>query len=335
MHFKKRIAVALLVAGGVSQTAFADDETERLAEISAYFTSANLLKPITVVDCTLSGGTTTRCASITTNAEPGAREMGPWCPDSIEDGADKGGIWLESGRKYDVSGQFVKQLAEFYEDPDWQLYDTQTGKVHVTDTEEACRAAARPDVDVKYQNYCVECSPSYLGEDHSTTFVIPLEPVEAKKSLWFLDLFDRRRPPGFGVAFDGVKLEAPAPVDAILDAHTLAPFDDCGGHVNPHEGYHYHAVTGCTPEIAAAEEHAPMIGLALDGYGIFAQLNRDGSEPAGLDECRGHEEPGLGYHYHADAAGSNLIIGCLKAQHGCTLDDPDKSCDASVRPERP
>lgn len=37
----------------------------------------------------------------------------------------------------------------------------------------------------------------------------------------------RRR--GADVALDGVKLEGPAPVYAILGAYTIAPFDDCGG----------------------------------------------------------------------------------------------------------
>ena len=45
---------------------------------------------------------------------------------------------------------------------------------------------------------------------------------------------------GVGLALNGVKFDASAPVDAILSAHTLAPFDDFGGHVNPHVGYHYH-----------------------------------------------------------------------------------------------
>lgn len=54
--------------------------------------------------------------------------------------------------------------------------------------------------------------------------------------------------------------------DAILSARTLAPFDDCGGHVNPVMGYHVHAVTGCLRDIPTETGHAPEIGLALDGY---------------------------------------------------------------------
>ena len=37
---------------------------------------------------------------------------------------------------------------------------------------------------------------------------------------------------GVGLAYSGLRLDGPAPTDAILSAHTLAPRDDCGGHVN-------------------------------------------------------------------------------------------------------
>ena len=46
----------------------------------------------------------------------------------------------------------------------------------------------------------------------------------------------------------------------LLLAHTIAPLDDCGGHVNPHAGYHYHAVTGCTKQIGQTDEHSSLIG---------------------------------------------------------------------------
>jgi hypothetical protein len=45
-----------------------------------------------------------------------------------------------------------------------------------------------------------------------------------------------------GLAFNGVVFDTPAGV--IL--HTLAPFDDAGGHINLAAGYHYHAATGLT-----------------------------------------------------------------------------------------
>ena len=109
-----------------------------------------------------------------------------------------------------------------------------------------------------------------------------------------------------------------------------------GGHVNLHVGYHSHAVTGCSPEVAAAAAgHAPIIGIAMDGYPLMSRANADGAEPADLDACRGHDRDGLGYHYHANQPGANQTIGCFKAEYGCTLTNSGQSCDATKRPKRP
>jgi hypothetical protein len=168
-----------------------------------------------------------------------------------------------------------------------------------------------------------------MEAEATLTYVIPLEPIASSGP-------NRINPfSGIGLAFNGIKFDAPAPQDAILQAHTLAPFDDCGGHVNLHVGYHYHAVTGCTPEAASVSGHAPVIGIAMDGYPLLARLNKDGNEPRDLDECRGHDTDGLGYHYHVAAAGENQIIPCFKAEFGCSLESGDQSCDASKRPPRP
>ena len=100
-----------------------------------------------LVDCTLSGGAKTKCLSITVKGVSPDQRMGPWCPRNIADGADKAGIWLDGGKVYDADGAFVRDLASFYDDETWQLYDPKTGAINVTETKAACLAAARPDVD--------------------------------------------------------------------------------------------------------------------------------------------------------------------------------------------
>ena len=102
----------------------------------------------------------------------------------------------------------------------------------------------------------------------------------------------------------------------IIKAHTIAPFDHSGRHVNPHAGYHNHAATGKTKEIEQSDGQVPLIGDALDGFGIFANLDKDGKEPRNLDECNGHYDDIRGYHYHASAAGDNSIIGDLRGIAG-------------------
>jgi hypothetical protein len=301
----------------------------RLQQLVELFNPAAIVGTPRLVGCRLSEGTETTCLSITITTTPTGLQAGPWCPRNISDGPEQSGIWLDNGRVYDADGAFVKHLSTFYQDNDWQLFDPATGAIRVTDSKEACAAAARPDVDPAYTNYCVECLTSYLDAGATMTYTIPIDPVRAVRSG------GRIAGAGVGLAFRGVRLDGPAPVDAILGAHTLAPFDDCGGHVNLHAGYHIHAITGCLNDSAIANPHAPEIGIAMDGVSLHSRLNTDGSAPEDLDACGGHTIPGDGYHYHVGAPGANAVLRCHGAQVGCAFDDPDRYCDASVRQPPP
>ena len=271
------------------------------------FIKENLLKDITTEERTLAYGTKALCYIITTASQPSEHKMGPWCPTHINDGKDKGGIWFKDDKVYDVDGHFIANLKDFYNDEEWALF-REDGSIKVTETQDECEAAARPDVDEKYHNYCVECLPKYYKEKVST-YVIPVKPL-------YLEHSNSLGRDGIGIAFNGVNFEAPAPTHAILAAHTLAPLDDAGGHVNPHAGYHYHAVTGSTKEVEQKDVHAPMIGYAMDGFGIYAHKDANGNSYDDLDDCGGHYDDVRGYHYHAGDAGSNQILGCLHGISG-------------------
>ena len=326
---KPTILIAILLTGAAAP-AFAQTDP-RLAKVTDFFAAAEIVAGPEVVDCTLSQGAQTECFSITLAADPQTYTPGPWCPKNITDGPEAGGIWFLDGKTVDVDGAFITRLAEIYGDTNWQLYDPDTGDVRYTGTLAQCQAAARPDVDPAYQNYCVQCLPETLPEAMVMTYVIPFEAVAAADAA-------RTGENGSGVAYNGVRLDGPAPVEAILGAYTIAPFDDCGGHVNPHVGYHYHAVTDCldaAPSAAEADDHGAQIGIAMDGQAILPHLMADGSEPAGLDQCNGHAGEDGTYHYHVGEAGSNAILGCLTAQTGCTLEDAGGTCDASKRRPRP
>ena len=232
---RTNLAALILVATASS----AAQTGERLVEITAFFASADVINGPEIVDCTLSGGVAeTECFSITVSGNPLDYTPGPWCPTNISQGSVAGGIWLENGDVHDVDGDFIANLAEFYGDTNWQLFDEATGDVRYTGTLEACEAAARPDVAEEYQNHCVQCLPEYISDDNLLTYVIPLAPAIS-------DVPGRTNRTGSGVAYNGVRLDGPAPVDAILSAYTIAAFDDCGGHINLGVGYHYHAVTDC------------------------------------------------------------------------------------------
>lgn len=277
----------------------------------ANLTAANPDMTITTIACTLSDGTETQCYQIVTSSLVTDHEMGPWCPDNIGDDASAGGIWLEDGVVYDVDGAFVENMATFYEDDNWLMYDA-NGDIYVTDTEEDCIAAANPNVVDAYRNFCVECLPSHIT-GLSRTFVIPITPVAQTEAAFFA-----MGPPGQtdgpglrGIALNGVEFSAAAPVNNILGAYTLAPFDDAGGHINVNQGYHYHAATGVSFSIEQPDGHPDLIGYAADGYGIYG----NDESATDLDACRGHYDDVRGYHYHVDEAGSNNFINCLQGAY--------------------
>lgn len=283
-------------------------------DASLFYTSDNSVT-ITTVPCTLSNGTTTDCYELVVTSTPSDHTMGPWCPDNIADDAEAGGIWLENGQVYDVDGAFIENMASFYNDNTWLMYDD-NGDIYTTDSLEDCANAANPNVGEEYENFCVECLPSYVA-DLTRTYLIPVTPQRVSSSINFSGggPMGGNGPSQRGVAFNGVVFDAPAPTDAILGAYTLAPFDDAGGHINLNAGYHYHAATGVSTQLAQEDGHAAMIGYAIDGHGLYAQLNNDGNEPTDLDACRGHEDEIRGYHYHVDAAGANNFINCLNGAY--------------------
>ncbi|NNE35317.1 MAG: hypothetical protein HKN13_08780, partial [Rhodothermales bacterium] len=192
-----------------------------------------------IEDCTLSDGTQTKCYSITIAGYPLNHSVGPFCPPKTTSVAEEGGIWFDGNAVYDVDGPFILGLATLYDDDHWKLYD-EDGNVRITDTPEAFDAAARPDVDPEYQNYCVEGRMEWLenGEPVTSTVMIPTTPVVAERV--------GRAVGNLGITLNGVVIAASAPVDAILSAYTIAAFDDCGGHINPFDGYHLHGARGCS-----------------------------------------------------------------------------------------
>ena len=303
--------ICLLVSCGDEEDSTTPTNNETVVKVlSSNFLSGGLAEPITIVSRTLSNGTTADCYKIVTKSTPSDHNMGPWCPTNITDDASKGGIWLEGGNVYDVDGAFVKNLASFYKDNTWQMYNSSTGAITRTTTQAECQAAANPNVGVAYKNYCVECLPSYVSTLTKTIY-IPVTPVKLSSPLSFGMGPGASGPSTRGIAFNGVVFDAPAPVNAILGAYTLAPFDDAGGHINLQAGYHYHAATGKTTKIAQSDGHAAMIGYALDGFGIYERLSATGTEYSDLDASRGHYDATRGYHYHVDKAGSNNFINSL------------------------
>jgi len=187
------------------------------------------------------------------------------------------------------------------------LYDEQTGLVNVTDTPESCLAAAQLNPPEEWWNHCIECTIEGVGGPIPIVHTIPIVPVPRETIAELGNTFP-------GVSLNGVGLSFPADIDGILATFNIAALDDCGGHVNNAISYHYHGATGCWHEIAQADEHAALIGYAMDGYAIHSMTNLDGGEPTNLDECRGHTDDLRGFHYHAASPGENMFIGCFHGE---------------------
>jgi hypothetical protein len=300
--------ISIFALGVCSSSAMAEQSsTFHGIDISLFKEGAFSQEP-EIVECQTSAGTKTTCYKLTTAGTPGEREPGPFCPRAISDGADLGGAWFSregTGDLVDITGEFIANLSNYYDDPNWQLFDSETGKVRYTGTKESCLGAAKPDVEEQYKQNCIECELSYLDDDFSRTYLIPTTPIPATKTA---------RVRTAGIALDGAELSGPAPVNDILGAYTIAAFDDCGGHINIHQGYHYHSSTGCTDTPTTDDGYAPLIGFAPDGYAIYAMKDAAGNEAETLDECRGTTDDVRGYHYRAASPSENLIIGCLHGE---------------------
>ena len=282
------------------------------ADLELFFDGALAEEPSTE-DCTLAGGTATTCHRITVTGYPADGEVGPFCPTTTSATADDAGIWFDGEALYDLDGEFILALPEIYGDEAWRLHD-EDGNVNVTETEAEFEAAARPDVDPNLQNHCVEGRIAWLegGEPVSSQVQIPVEPVVAESATAV--------GAQIGVTLNGVVIDGQAPVDAILGAYTIAAFDDCGGHINPVEGYHIHGATGCSESGEAQAGETPVFAFALDGFPIHSPLDSDELASAELDECNGHSSDELGYHYHAQPPEENGVLTCFTGEPTSTGD---------------
>ena len=112
------------------------------------------------------------------------------------------------------------------------------------------------------------------------------------------------------------QLEYQCPAASTSGVKYEMMMDTCGGHAMP---YHYHLDPDCDYS-ASASGHSPLIGVALDGYGIYGVNEDTNTPPTDLDACGGHthDVPANGaegvsstavYHYHVQS-GPPYTLGC-------------------------
>lgn len=158
-----------------------------------------------------------------------------------------------------------------------------------------------------------------LGDnpEHPTADLIPIEPYD-------LDITVNRNPIYSEIPYCmeslvvGVATQTHAVWHANLantdgadnhwvDPIAALPMDECWGHPYNKE-YHYHGYSWkCFPNQGKKDEHSPLMGFAMDGFGIFGPRGEHGVmvKNDDLDECHGHfgviewdGELVEMYHYH-------------------------------------
>ncbi|MCV0427351.1 MAG: hypothetical protein K5905_17965 [Roseibium sp.] len=211
-----------------------------------------IMQDAEVVDCTLSGGTVTKCMKLILKKEHSS-ESAPWCPTPLGETPDMAGIWIKDGKVFDAEGEFVKNLADLAADLLRNTYDPETGDVLASNSFDACFGVARPDLWKEYYYYCTQCTADQAIYSPIRTFFIPLNPVYLSKPTPLTNQRDA------GVALSSRDFAGPAPLSAVLHAYNIAPFDDCGNQVNPYAGNQSHFVTECFESIESTAETDPHI----------------------------------------------------------------------------
>ena len=94
-----------------------------------------------------------------------------------------------------------------------------------------------------------------------------------------------------------------------VDPVAALPIDQCWGHPYNNE-YHYHGLSWkCFPDQGRKQQHSPLFGYAMDGFGIYGPRGEKGVQLTNtdLDVCHGHKgwinwdgKSVYMYHYHVN-----------------------------------
>ena len=134
------------------------------------------------------------------------------------------------------------------------------------------------------------------------------------------------------------------PLDAYFrDAVANEIFDQCEGHPQQRGVYHYHHASPCLDQ-GDKNTHSPLIGYALDGFGIYGSRGENGRYLSNveLDECHGHYGTVTDrnntlisvYHYHANDE-FPYLLGCFKgAVEQKIIKRPPRVGANKARPQR-
>lgn len=130
---------------------------------------------------------------------------------------------------------------------------------------------------------------AYFGDN---AWRIPLKPVAAKTPAVVEGRFLRG---AIALAVNGIPIFNPQNNRGEV-SYEIGELDQWGGHSGRADDYHYHIAP---LHLQAVVGKGMPIAYALDGYPIYGLTEPDGSPVGKLDECHGHDDAKVGYHYHA------------------------------------
>ena len=164
----------------------------------------------------------------------------------------------------------------------------------------------------------------YIG---TNAWSIPMNPVKATTPVPVNNQHFLRG--AVAIAANGVPIFNPytnTGVDAFLDGQ----LDQWGGHSGRADDYHYHIAPMF---LEAKSGKITPIAFALDGYGIYANKEPDGTAMAALDANHGHTWKDGRYHYHGSAAAPYMIGNMVgKVTEDTTLQIVPQPVAKGVRP---
>ena len=130
---------------------------------------------------------------------------------------------------------------------------------------------------------------NYTGDN---AWRIPLHPVPAKTPAIVEGHFLRG---AIALGVNGIPIFNPQNNRGEV-SYEIGELDQWGGHCGRADDYHYHIAP---LHLQTVVGKGMPIAYALDGYPIYGLTEPDGSPVGKLDECHGHEDAKVGYHYHA------------------------------------
>lgn len=130
---------------------------------------------------------------------------------------------------------------------------------------------------------------NYTGDN---MWRIPLHPVPAKTPAVVEGHFLRG---AIALGVNGIPIFNPQNNRGEV-SYEIGELDQWGGHCGRADDYHYHITPLHLQQVVGK---GMPIAYALDGYPIYGLTEPDGSPVGKLDECHGHEDAKVGYHYHA------------------------------------